>query len=206
MKEKITKNLEVCSAILLGFLPMGLIIGTAISETIIALINISFIIIFFIKKNYLLIKKKEIIHLGFIWIYLLINCIAAINPELSLTRSIFFFRYILLILSISNLFKEKSYQKIIFTIWSITIVVVTIDICYEFFLGRNTLGYVAADRTRIVSFMRDELRIGGLVLAFFLFVISFWNILIVEKKISLKFKIFFLYNTNFNNFSNISNW
>jgi hypothetical protein len=90
MNNHIIKNLEICSAIFLGVLPIGLIVGTGVSESIILIINILFLVILISQKNYLLLKEKQIYFLIIIWLYLLINLIAANNPELSFGRSIFF--------------------------------------------------------------------------------------------------------------------
>ena len=188
MNNYVIKNLEICSAIFLGILPIGLIIGTGISESIIIIIDVLFLVILISQKNYSLLKKNQILYLIVIWLYLLINYTAANNPEFSFSRSIFFFRYILLILAISYVFKNIKYQKIIFTIWSIIIVVITVDIFYEFFFKKNILGNISPDHTRIVSFMKDELRIGGLVLGFFLFVINFWNTYLIKEKKSFLIK------------------
>jgi O-antigen ligase len=189
MSNYAIKNLEICTAILLGVLPIGLIIGTGVSESVIIIINILFLVIFISQKNYLLLKKNQIFYLTIIWLYLIINYITANNPELSFSRSFFFFRYILLILAISHIFKNNKYQKIIFTIWSFVIIIVTFDIFYEFFFKKNVLGYTSPDHTRIVSFMRNELRIGGLVLGFFLFVVNFWNSHLIEKQSTFLIKI-----------------
>jgi O-antigen ligase len=188
MNNYVIKNLEICSAIFLGILPIGLIIGTGISESIIIIIDVLFLIILVSQKNYSLLKKNQIFYLIVIWLYLLINYITANNPEFSFSRSIFFFRYILLILAISHVFKNIKYQKIIFTIWSIIIVIITFDIFYEFFFKKNILGNISPDHTRILSFMKDELRIGGLVLGFFLFVINFWNSYLIKEKKSFLIK------------------
>ena len=194
MNNYIIKNLEISSAIFLGILPIGLIIGTGISESIIIIINILFLVILISQKNYLLLKKNQIFYLIIIWLYLLINYIMANNPELSFSRSFFFFRYILLILAISHIFKNIKYQKIIFTIWSFIIVVITFDIFYEFFFKKNILGHISPDHTRIISFMKNELRIGGLVLGFFLFVVNFWNSFLIEREKShlIKTIIYFI--------------
>jgi len=186
MKNHVIRNIEIISALLIGILPLGLIIGTGVSEGIIILTNIFFLIIFFYKKKNQYFKKREIFYLLVIWIYLLINCLTANNPELSFNRSFFFFRYILLILIISHLFTNIYYQKIIFIIWSIIICITTIDIYFEFFYGKNTLGFISPDKARVVSFFYDELRAGGFVLGFFLFVINFWNSLLIKKKNSLQ--------------------
>lgn len=182
MNNYIVKILEKFSVIFLGILPLGLIIGTGVSEGIIIIINILILIILTFNKNYLLLKEKQIIYLIFIWLYLLLNFITSNNPELSFSRAIFFFRFILLILAICYIFKSIQYQKIIFTTWSFTIVAVTFDIYYEFFFKKNILGYISPDHTRIVSFMKDELRIGGFLLGFFLFVVNFWNSFLIKEK------------------------
>lgn len=186
MSNSIAKNAELLSTILIGILPLGLIIGTAVSESIIIIINVCFLVIFFARKDYSIIKIKEISYLIIIWLYLLINCFTANDSNLAFNRSFFFFKYIILVLSVSLIFKSIYYKKIIFFSWSVIVSVVAIDIYFEFFFGKNLLGYVSADRTRIVSFMKDELRIGSLMLAFFFFVINFWNLTLIKKNISAK--------------------
>jgi O-antigen ligase len=188
MSNSIAKNAELLSTILIGILPLGLIIGTAVSESVIIIINICFLVIFFARNDYSIIKIKEIFYLTIIWLYLLINCLAANDSSVAFNRSFFFFKYIILVLSVSLIFKNIYYKKIIFFSWSIIVSVVAIDIYFEFFFGKNLLGYVSADRTRIVSFMKDELRIGSLMLAFLFFVINFWNLTLTKNKISLKIK------------------
>ena len=173
MSNSIVKNAELLSTILIGILPLGLIIGTAVSESVIIIINVCFLVIFFARKDYSIIKIKEIFYLTIIWLYLLINCFTANDSSLAFNRSFFFF-------------KSIYYKKIIFFSWSVIVSVVAIDIYFEFFFGKNLLGYVSADRTRIVSFMKDELRIGSLMLAFFFFVINFWNLTLIKKNISAK--------------------
>ena len=95
MSNSIVKNAELLSTILIGILPLGLIIGTAVSESVIIIINVCFLVIFFARKNYSIIKIKEIFYLTIIWLYLLINCFTANDSSLAFNRSFFFFKYII---------------------------------------------------------------------------------------------------------------
>lgn len=189
MGKDLIRRLEFLSALLIGILPIGLIIGTFISNLIIFIIDFFFLLIFFKKKKFDILKQQEFFFFILIWFYLLINFILAENSQLAFERSFFFIRYIVLVYALANIFNYKNYQKIIFFIWSFIIIVLTADIFFEFIFNKNILGYSAPDHTRIVSFMKTEMRIGGLVLMFGLFVISFWIKFYIKKNTNFFFKI-----------------
>ena len=103
-------NKKFISLYLIGLYPAALIIGTLVSETITIILAILFITECFKNKKFLLFKDPVIYFLLIIWGYLLINLINSIDFQLSLNRSIFFIRFILIILSIAYFLKNT--QKI----------------------------------------------------------------------------------------------
>jgi O-antigen ligase len=171
--------------LLLLIFPITLIIGTAASESVIIIINFIFLII--INRNIKIIEKaKELLFLlTIIWISLIINLIFSNDQSLSLSRNIFFFRYIIFILAIFSITKENL-KKIIIC-WTIIISIVLFDVYYEFFNYKNLLGFVSADPTRIASFFGKELIVGS-----FLIGIGFICIGFCFQKHNLNKKLFLL--------------
>jgi len=165
---KYLKYVLLFQTFLLSIFPVGLIIGTGASEAVIILICIIFLFHTSIDKYFKFLKKKEFYLLLIIWFYLILNFILAKDSGLSAYRSIFFFKYILFIFAIEKIFDNKNNIKFVFMAWLAALLIVSIDIFYEFTFKENIFGYKSLDETRIVSFMRDELRIGHLVLGFFL--------------------------------------
>jgi O-antigen ligase len=147
---------------LLLIFPITLIIGTAASESIILIVNLIFLII--INRNIKIIEKAKelLVLLSIMWISLIINLIFSNDQSLSLSRNIFFFRYIIFILAIFSLTEERLKKIIMF--WTIIIFVVLFDVYYEFFNDRNLLGFFSSDSTRISSFFGKELIVGSFLI------------------------------------------
>jgi O-antigen ligase len=167
-------------------LPVALLLGTFVSETIICLICLNFIINSYFKNNWRWIEGIELKILIIIWLYLILNSIVANNINLSFSRGFFFFRFILLAYAISDILKEEVNKKMIFFFWSLLVVLTAADIYYEFLNKKNIFGNFSTYNDRIASFTGDELKIGGFTLALFLTSLSFF----IKNKIDLiKFSI-----------------
>ena len=50
--------------------------------------------------------------------------------------------------------------------WLIILTITILDVFFEKFFGNNVLGYVSPDKSRIVSFFKDELIVGALIFCF----------------------------------------
>jgi O-antigen ligase len=193
MKNSII-NINNIQLVLLSLIPIALIKGTAASEAILVLIVILFLIDVYTNKDFKWLKTKEFYFLFIIWIYLLVNSFLAINFQLSISRSFFFFRYILLIFAIQRILNKDTSVKFLFVIWTASILITSLDIYYEFFFKKNILGFVSPDSTRIVSFMENKLRIGGFMLGFFLLCCGYLSNYFLKKNFFIMFciLIFFL--------------
>ena len=101
-------NKNLLPLYLIGLYPAALIIGTLISEIITVTLAILFIAECFKNKKFLFFKDPMIYFLFIIWGYLLINLFNSIDFQLSLNRSIFFVRFILIVLSIAYFLKKYS--------------------------------------------------------------------------------------------------
>mgnify|MGYP001168245945 FL=1 len=162
-------NKDLLPLYLIGLYPVALIIGTLVSELITFVISILFIIESIKKKKIFNIKDPIILFLFIIWIYLLINLFISINFQMSLNRSVFFIRYILIILSIAYFFnKYPKNVDIVFKLWMITILVTIIDLYIQFFLGQNLLGFKSPWNERLSGFFNQELKVAHLLIGFFL--------------------------------------
>lgn len=147
---------------LLGLLLIvpGLATGPFIPDLIVSITGIIFIIITINQKEYNYYKSKVFILLLIFNIYLIINSLLSENIILSLESSLFYFRFIFLILSIW--YAIENYDKFIkyFTnIFIITFALITFDAYVQFFTGQNLLGYNYNDR--LSGIFNDELILGS---------------------------------------------
>jgi hypothetical protein len=128
----------------------------------------------YIEKEWEWTAKTEFKFLLLIWGYLILNAILANNIHLSLSRGIFFFRFILLIFVISDILKNKRFENIIFISWISLTIVTSVDIYIEFFFQKNLLENFSEYPGRIASFTGKELKIGGYLIAILLTSFSFF--------------------------------
>lgn len=162
-----------------SILPISLILGSAISLVNILIIDLSFLVYIFFKKDFSFIKNKNFKYLVILYIYLIFDTLTSINPSEGLYRNVGFIRIIIFFISINYFFYEDRFLKRVFFIWFIIILIVALDVYIESFSGRNILGYGGSfggkDGSRIVSFFKDEPIVGGYLFAFILIIIGFFN-------------------------------
>jgi O-antigen ligase len=180
--NKIPNNLTNINFFLILVLPFALLFGTFISEIIIFLSTVFFLIKSYIEKEWEWTAKTEFKFLLLIWGYLILNAILANNIHLSLSRGIFFFRFILLIFVISDILKNKRFENIIFISWISLTIVTSVDIYIEFFFQKNLLENFSEYPGRIASFTGKELKIGGYLIAILLTSFSFF----LNKNLNIK--------------------
>jgi len=154
---------------LIGLYPVALTIGTLISELVTVILIILFIFECTKEKKIFYIKDPIIYFLIIIWIYLLINLFISIDFELSLRRSLFFIRHILIVLSIAYfLTKYSDKTNIVFKLWMIIILIIIIDLYIQFFFGQNIIGFKSPWGERLSGFFNQELKVAHLLIGFFL--------------------------------------
>ena len=179
----ISKLFDINNTILILtiLLPIGMLIGTAVSEIIIISISFIFLIYMFKKKNEIIIDKY-FYFLILIWLSLILNYLLSINQELSLLRSFGFFKYIIFIFAMKYLFSKNKNITFFFLFLIFIVLITTFDIYYENYYKKNILGFISIDEKRIASFLRDELKIGYFLLGFSLISIGFYFEKIKNKK------------------------
>ena len=167
--NKINKNKFLVEKLLILF-PVSLIFFPLFSEVIILFLIL--FCLFDIKKNILFdyLKDPIIIFLILFWVYLNINYLINFENSPSLLRTIFFGRFILLILSIIYFI---NYQKInlnkIINFWLILIIIICCDLLVQFYFGKNIFGYQSIqieNINRLGGFLNDELKIANFIFHF----------------------------------------
>ena len=183
----INNKIEKTYLILISLIPMSIVAGSAIS-----LLNIFFILIFFLlfssRRTEKDIFKNNILYsLIIIYIYLIFNSFIAIDFEISANRNFGFIRFILLFVAINYFFSVSHKTNYIFNFWSIVIFIVAFDSYIEFFFGKNILGYGELYGDRIVSFFKDEPIVGGFINGFIFIIIGYYFDKLIKK--DLKYQL-----------------
>ena len=170
--------------ILFSILPLSFIAGSVILEINIFFINISFIILIFVNKEFQFVKSKPIIYLLILYIYLIFNSLISINIYEGLLRNLGFLRFVILFSAFNYFFLDKNFYSKIFKLWTVFFLIISIDVFIEQFTGKNILGFNYGVRFiddgntlmngRIVSFFKDEPIVGGFINGFYLILIGFF--------------------------------
>ena len=159
-------NIQNLNIFFISILPIGLIAGSLISNTIIILICIFFLYDLSIKKDLIYLNKFNFYFLIIINIYLFLNSFFISENSESLIKSIGFLRFIILTYAISYYIIDNSNK--ILKVWTLLFLIVTFDILFEYTFGKNILGFKSPYIGRISSFTGDELKIGGYYFGFIL--------------------------------------
>jgi hypothetical protein len=186
-KKKFNLLLETIIIIL----PVALLFSVIIAEIII----LTIIIFFFLDVNKsqikLIVSDRIFITLFILTLFLIINYFINFSKEPSITRSFFFIRFPLFVISLSYfLNKDCINLKKIFVIWSFILIVICIDLQLQNITGKNILGYQAILQGkfyRLGGFLDDELKIAHLINCFFVmclgFIIFYYNKNIIKTLI-----------------------
>ena len=133
--------LKKISVYLIGLLPLALVAGPFVAETLLFILSIFFIYFFFNEKKFYLIESKLLKIFLLFWIYIVIVSIFAVELYVSLKSSFFYFRFALYTISIIYFLKSQDQSlKIIYPIYKYTLVFVLIDSIFQVFFGSDIFG------------------------------------------------------------------
>ncbi len=128
--------------ILLSILPAALVSGPLISEFIVNLIIIFFIIEIVIEKKFYLFKENLFLYFALFYFFLIFSLLNSDIFSKSALNVFFYFRFFVFAFAVKALFlRQGSINKYIYYVVSITIFMVVIDGYIEFFSGQNILGF-----------------------------------------------------------------
>ena len=161
------------NSILIIIFPITLLMGSLVSNLAVTLVSIFFLIDVSLKKKGDIFKDQNFYFLLIIYFYLILNAIFVANNSDSIIRAVGFIRFVLFAYAVS--FYLFYFKKIIVKFWVIIFFIVSFDILFEYFLGKNLLGYESVYPGRIASFTGDEMKIGNFYFAFIFICLSFFR-------------------------------
>ncbi len=169
------------TVITFSFIPVFLIIGTAVSELAIIALSIRFLIDFIFFRKLKIYNKFLLYFLFIIYGALIINLIFSVNYENSFLRNIFFIKYLIFTIGTIDFFSKRKLELFfIFKIWTLILFVFSLDLIVQFITQKNIIGMESPLKYhRLSGFMGDELKAGSLIL-FFCFAVT--GFLTKEKK------------------------
>ena len=191
-KNKSFFPLSSLPIILISFLPISLIMGNFSVNLNIILINLVFLYYSYQRKNWYWLKDDVFKMLIIFYFYLILNTLISsfLNNHYDLSgliRSVGFIKFILLGYAFNLLIQDYKILNKIMINWLVIIGIVILDVFFERIFGHNTLGYISLDGTRIVSFFKDELIVGSLILTFGFVITTYF----LNKDLRTPSKIFF---------------
>ena len=170
MSEKINNYFLV----LFSLIPISIISGSLISISNILLIDMSFLILIMVNKDYSFLKSKPVKYLFLLYLYLIFNSLISTDREIGLARNLGFIRMIILFVAFNYFFNQKLFLKKVLYSWSIILCFILLDVFFESLNGKNIFGFGGGEYGgRLVSFFKDEPIIGGYINGFYLIIIGF---------------------------------
>ena len=155
-------------------LPIFLVTGPFLPDSVVTLSSIFFLVFSILKKNY---KYYDNLFFKFFlvfWIYISLNSIFSSNPLVSLKSSFFFIRFgIFSILVFYIIENNKNFIKYFSIFLFITFSIVLIDSYFQFFFGHNIIGIKSPQHDRLSSFFGEEMIVGSFLARLFPLIIAF---------------------------------
>ncbi len=169
------KTIDKISIFLLFLIPILLITGPFLPDLSIIIISLLFIYKTFKRKNLILFKNKYFLIFLSFCILITINSFFSDDIKLSLLSSAFYFRFGIFSLAIYVILKEDL--KILFILKNIFLIIIFVlffDTVYQFFFGKNLIGfeYTNPQNFRITSFFGEDEVLGSYISRFFPFILS----------------------------------
>lgn len=184
------KILDSYFFILFSLIPASIIFGSAVSLTVILLIDFSFIFLLLSNKEYKFLSNRTVKLILLFCLYLICNSVISKDFSIGAMRNFGFIRFGVLFCAFNYFFYHKIFFNKILIIWSLTLFLLVIDVYLESITGKNIMGYGELYGGRIVSFFKDEPIAGGYINAFYLIVIGYF--FAIKNKLSRKHKYFVL--------------
>lgn len=161
----------------------GLVAGSFISDSLVVIVAILFLINTYIKKQYFYYREKFFIIFFIFWCILIISSLS--NPEenfYSLQTSITYIRFGLFVMGILYIVDhEKNFGKYFFAVLLITYSVLIFDGIFQYFNGTNIIGLKHPHPDRLTSFFDRNLKLGSFLARTLPLLIAF---LIIKKNYS----------------------
>ena len=110
--------------LLFCIIPLTIILGATVSLANILLIDISFLILIFYRRDFKFIKDRSILYLLLLYIYLMSNSFISIDFYEGFYRNFGFIRVIILFAAFNYFFLHNDFCTKVFKFWSLIISIV----------------------------------------------------------------------------------
>tara|TARA_Y100000996_G_scaffold379223_1_gene332368 strand:+ start:1081 stop:2364 length:1284 start_codon:yes stop_codon:yes gene_type:complete len=146
-------------------IPILLIAGPLLAEIAIAIIF--FLILPKLKEEFQKFNKIFIYGFLFFYLFIVLGSLLSDYKFLSLKSTLFYFRFIILILSIHYILsKSSNFLKLLKNFLLIIFFLLIVDGFYQYFFEENIFGYSNVNKSRVSSFFGKELIYGSYLLRF----------------------------------------
>ena len=150
------------STFLFSLIPLFLITGPFLSDLSVSLISILFLIYCFKKNNFSYFYNKYFYFFLIFWGYLILNSLINNFNLNSFKISFFYFRYGVFIIAIVALLKfDDKFIKYFFYCIFFCFTTLIIDGFYQYYTGKNILGFQSPHNYRVTSFFHDRMILGS---------------------------------------------
>lgn len=171
--------------LLVVLLPAAIVSGPFVADLIVSLIAI-----YFLGTKYELIVDfyKKYFFIKMLFIFCFINILVSLTAEntfVSLKNSLTYLRFPIFLIAISFFFK-KNFRLLNLLYYSLffTILVMCYDACFQFFTGKNIVGYLSNSRYRVSGLFRDEFILGSFLARVTPILLAIFYV-VKEKKIKI---------------------
>ena len=164
-KSEYAKNriIYILYVILPSLIPLLLITGPFLPDLVVSICALNIVILAISKRKFVYFYNYPFVIFIIFCFYNLINSFFAQSPYLSLSASLFYFRFGLFCIFIVYLLKNFTSFKFLFTIFFVfTFISLIIDSSIQYFYGYNLTGHFY-NGFRLSSFFGEELRLGSFV-------------------------------------------
>ena len=159
------------SFLLILLLPLSLVSGPFIPDLFISIISFLVIFLFFKSEYKKYFYNKFTFFFIIFYLYLLILSFTSKNILLSLSSSLFYFRFFLFAISIWIVFDNFKIKYFFYSIL-IPLLILFVDGTYQYLYGYNLIGFHLSQPDRVSSFFGKELKMGSFVVRFLPIIIA----------------------------------
>lgn len=174
-------------------IPLSLILGTFVAELFINILSLLFLFFVFKDKSFKLYFLNIYSLIFFLWcLYLIVLSLFSDNIYLSLSASLFYFRFGIFALSIFYFIKKDLvYLKYLYSSLVLCLLSLSFDGFYQFFSGENILGFKYSGN-RLSSFFGTELILGSYISRLMPIFFAISTLLFFRNRFNILFSIILL--------------
>ena len=137
---------------LILLIPVALLTGPFLPDLFVSISGLILLYLIYRDKKYYLFKNNYLFFFYFFYIYLIISSFLSTDKYLSFSASLFFFRFIILGISVYYIFlNDRKFIDKIYFILSLVLVFLILDSLYQYIFGQNIFGLAPRSEDRITS-------------------------------------------------------